>query len=895
MVSFGHTRCAVSLMAAALMACGGKVAGGTSSGEAGGTGATNSTGTSSRPVGPTTPVSGGVSAGSAVGSGGSISQPFASRVANKIDLLFDLDNSASMGDKQQYLAQAIPDLLDRLVNPNCIDAATLAITGQSMGGLGCAAGSLPEFPAVKDMHVGIVSSSLGPRLSEMDPTGVTGVCYDPQQAKPPFGAINAHTDDKAHLLERSLTGTAPALIEGAVADAAAGFLYWYPEVNGTGTNGPPTGPATPIVAAGNPMTPGTLEGDFGALVSGVGIFGCGIESQMESWYRFLVQPDPYASLGLNTGNMLSGQPTAQWVGVDSAIVQERHDFLRPDSLVAVVVLSDENDSEIDVRSLGGLGYFFMRTQFAPPHATSACAGTPAMIASATCASCSPNSTDPACTAPGGGVATYSAPNDWGHDLNLRHVHMRQKYGLDPQYPVERYFYGLTSPEVPDRTGEYPPGATSYSGFGKNMNCVNPLYAASLPRMADLSPTIAGTVGASDATTLCDLQPGVRTPDNVFFVHIGGVPHQLLHFRQGDPVASTLTAADWVRILGADPEHYDYTGIDPHMYESHSPRLPATGGAEGLPANAPAFDPSGTNAIAPPSAPDNTDPVTGREWITDQPVGAHVLPVDIQYACIFPLATPRDCTQAVNGYACDCPSPNALTHEQTPPVCSDTTPTMQVAAKAYPTIRELLVAKMMGDKGIVSSICPIDVVDNAAGNDSLYGYRPAVAAIIDRLKGVLTHACLPSKIGVAPDGSVPCAVLVTLPGAGSCSNPTCPTGAGLTVPPKDVLDDFCASQEAIYPGQKGAPGDPALQSVCQLTQLTASANPVDFDAKAPAPPRLIRAGAMCRGPVRMGARRPSSSRPIRRRRERSPVCSARRSCASAVGPLARAARAPRAGG
>jgi hypothetical protein len=661
----------------------------------------------------------------------------------------------------------------------------------------------------------------------MDPTGETGVCYDPQQARLPFGAVNAHMDDKAHLLERSLTGTAPALVEGAVADAASGFLYWYPQVNGMGTNGPPTGPATPIAAAGSPMIPGTLEGDFGALVSGVGIFGCGIESQMESWYRFLVQPDPYASLGLNTANLVSGQPTAQWVGVDAAIIQERHDFLRPDSLVAVVVLSDENDSEIDVRSLGGLGYFFMRTQFAPPRATSACAGTPAMIASAACASCTPNSTDPACAAPGGGVATYAGPVNWGSDLNLRHVHMRQKYGLDPQYPVERYFYGLTSLQVPDRTGEYPPGVTAYSGFGKNMNCVNPLYAAGLPQMADLSPMVASTLTASDAKTLCALQPGGRTSTNVFFAHIGGVPHQLLHFTPGNPVASTLTAADWVKILGANPEQYDYTGIDPHMVESYLPRTPPpAGGGEGL-TNPPDFDASGTNALAPPSAPDNTDPVSGREWITDQPVGEHVLPIDIQYACIFALATPRDCTQAVNGYACDCPSPAMLTHEQTPPVCSETTPTTQVAAKAYPTIRELLVAKMMGDNGIVSSICPIDVADNAAGNDPLYGYRPAVAAIIDRLKGVLTHTCLQSKIGVAADGSVPCAVLVTLPGAGSCNNPTCPAGAGLTVPPQGVLDDFCAAQEANYSGQKGAPGDPALQSVCQLTQLTASASSVDF--------------------------------------------------------------------
>ncbi len=42
---------------------------------------------------------------------------------DKIDLLFSIDNSASMGDKQAYLEQAIPDLIKRLLTPNCLDPA----------------------------------------------------------------------------------------------------------------------------------------------------------------------------------------------------------------------------------------------------------------------------------------------------------------------------------------------------------------------------------------------------------------------------------------------------------------------------------------------------------------------------------------------------------------------------------------------------------------------------------------------------------------------------------------------------------------------------------------------------------------------------------------------------
>ena len=42
--------------------------------------------------------------------------------ADNIDLLFMIDNSGSMADKQIILAKAIQDLVDRLTNPLCVDA-----------------------------------------------------------------------------------------------------------------------------------------------------------------------------------------------------------------------------------------------------------------------------------------------------------------------------------------------------------------------------------------------------------------------------------------------------------------------------------------------------------------------------------------------------------------------------------------------------------------------------------------------------------------------------------------------------------------------------------------------------------------------------------------------------
>src|ERR1700733_4434221 len=56
---------------------------------------------------------------------------------DQLDILFAIDNSASMGAKQNLLELAIPDLITRLVNPNCIlnsDPTGQTSLGPSNGG-----------------------------------------------------------------------------------------------------------------------------------------------------------------------------------------------------------------------------------------------------------------------------------------------------------------------------------------------------------------------------------------------------------------------------------------------------------------------------------------------------------------------------------------------------------------------------------------------------------------------------------------------------------------------------------------------------------------------------------------------------------------------------------------
>ena len=534
------------------------------------------------------------------------------RTVDKVDILFDIDNSASMGDKQAYLQAAIPDLVNRLVNPNCVDSSGVA-HGASSNGTCSNNAYHPEFTPVRDLHLGIVSSSLGGRGGD--------ACGDQTMALPPFQNVLAHDNDEGHLLNRTLTFASghASVTEGVASDAPAPdqYLYWIPAAENQGKTA-----GKGLALSNVPAT--QLITDFAQMIGGVGVFGCGIESQLESWYRFLIQPDPYQSVGTTTDS--DGNKHGNWQGVDQTVLQPRADFLRPDSILLIVDVSDENDSEIDVRSLGGEGVNWLSASFEPPNGTSACASAPSSSACMSCAQENNSQTDPACKS----KPKYNAINDWGYNLNLRHVHMKAKYGVDVQFPMGRYVNGLTSATVPDRNGEYPAGAQSYAGMN---DCVNPLFAARLPS------------SGSNSSALCTLTAGPRTKDMVFYAHIGGVPHQLLHFTPGDPAASTLSDDDWVKILGnglvngTDP--YDTSGIDPHMIESYLPR---------------------TGIALPGSAP-NADPIMGHDWITDQPVGVmggHVLQVDRQYACTFPLVdssgvlTSRDCTLAQNANWCDCP-------------------------------------------------------------------------------------------------------------------------------------------------------------------------------------------------------------------------------------------------
>jgi len=418
-----------------------------------------------------------------------------------------IDNSASMGDKQSLLGLAIPVLIQRLVTPNCVDASGNPIAGVVSDPNGNCAMGKPEFAPVKDLHIGIVTSSLGGRGGDSCPDNATN---------PAAPSLSAHTDDRGELINRAGVRGQPT-VENPMPNETApdNFLAYFP------------GSPMPVNAVTNPTT---LVSEFSTAVLGVHEHGCGFEAQNEAWYRFLVQPDPFNQItqGMTGHTVLNG--------VDATILKQRADFLRPDSLLAVIVVTDENEEAADPLALQGEGWAFDNTSFpgspnmAAPEGTIECSKLDPNRPLTTgpndpnCTSCALVKNDPnfATRCPNdlqNGTGGYLDPAD--DALNVRFFHQKERFGLFAGYPTSRYVRGLQRTTVPsvglaftgDTDHEHDANGNYVGDQDGNADCVNPIYAKNLP--------------TSTGGDLCHLTSGPRTPDMVYYAAIAGVPHQLL--------------------------------------------------------------------------------------------------------------------------------------------------------------------------------------------------------------------------------------------------------------------------------------------------------------------------------------------------------------------------------
>ncbi len=704
--------------------------GGPGSGGAGSTGTTGTTGTTT-PSG-TTGTATGTGGASCVGAGCSCgTNAFVSRLTqggpSKIDLVLVVDNSASMADKQAILALAVPDLVGGLVNPPCLDDTTgTSVANQPASPLdACPAGSTREFAPVVDIHIGLLSSSLGTfgadGCPETPPTSCVGT---------PSTISN---DDHGHLVDR----TDPCGTTSVATYQNEGFLAWDPAQEDS-----PPGEQD----LGNPatMTPGLLT-SLTSIVVGDGQLGCGFESQNESWYRFLVDPAPYETISLSAQNIVVTS------GVDQALLAQRAEFVRPDSLLAIINVTDETDTSLKEFSSYPL---FAEPELHLPHARQECTTKgPNDPCCASCGQATPVgcAQDPTCTS----SPYYTAADENTALRAFGLISHKQRYGIEFFYQPSRYVSALTTATVTTNAGT---------------TVANPLFT------------------------------GGRDPSLVFYAAIVGVPWQLIARQTAAGVPDLVNGVDaldktqvggfktaaeldlldseghtfWADIAG-DPENY-VAALSPYMVESTVPR---TG-----------TDPITGTTMAPVTAAANANPINGHERTIPTPAG------DIEYACTFPILNPIDCSNpAVT--ACDCRDTPGQINDN--PLCApnpndNDNLSLQIAAKAYPGIKHLAIVKGMGDQGIAASICAKQLTDSTALD---YGYRPAARAIVDRLKGALGGQCLPKQLTPNASGQVACSIIEARTTSGAC---TCDAASGrIPVPAADACYQQAAQQDPAIAG------------------------------------------------------------------------------------------------
>jgi hypothetical protein len=595
---------------------------------------------------------------------------------DKLDLLLMIDNSISMAQKEALLAQAVPRLVRRLTQPDCIDENGEP-TGKLADADGLCADGVPELVA-RDLHVGIITSSLGDHGS-----GDNGVCSAGRAAQ-----TGAAYNDLAALL--------PSVRTGLTSFQDSGFLAWNPDV-----------------PASDPMESDSVafNSAFVDQLDAVGENGCGYEGSLEAWFRFLIDPDPIQSMHGDpaSANAVRGDK-------NTLVLAQRQQFLRNDSVVAIMMMSDENDCSIidenDAQGwlVGYLGDPNAGMLWHMPRGSSACESDPN---DPCCYAC--NGVAPVGCPSADATCSTSAVLDMSHDsMNMRCFEQKRRFGVDLLYPISRYVEALTS---------------------KTIHARNRVYTSP-------NPLLDPSLGA------------VRTPASVILMGLVGVPWQDLATEASwnSPRELTyLTATElveqdrWKVILG-DP---DTNGVptDTLMVESIDPRLAP------LPQAHPLL-PSVT--IGAPSATSNTNAINGHE---QTPVTVRD---ELQLACIFPLLEPVPCGDA-NADSCEC---NYDEFDKNSPLCTGVTATadgIQVFAKAYPGRRELDVLRGIGNQAVVTSICPKAVVPPSGlrpEDDATYGYNPAIDALVRRLRTTFTPSCLPEPLLVsdASPGGTACHLL-----------------------------------------------------------------------------------------------------------------------------------------
>jgi hypothetical protein len=513
--------------------------------------------------------------------------------------------------------------------------------------------------------------------------------------------------------------------------------------------------------------------------------GCGYEAQLESWYRFLIDPYPYRGLARVQCPNSSGasaacvQPETDAAGrivLDEALLAQRSAFLRPDSLVAVIMLSDENDCSIQV---GGRSWLVSAISNGTPmfRGSASCDTDPNAKCCYTCGGNPPTgcAADPICAGdPANGVPERRLPNDQDGS-NLRCFDQKRRFGIDLLYPTARYVNALSQ-----RTLCWDAPDLALEGCPDDHRVQNPLFSGG---RGDSLVFLGGIVGVPWQALSADVDANGRALRD---------PTTELRYKTAAELSKDAT---WAAILG-------------------SPGVPwsaaSNGRAEviGSPRVAPTNPLMVESEFARPGVASG-NAINGREYDTAAGQTAAGTPQDLEYACIFPLPQPIDCSKpdAALSTTCDCRQGDfdRPLCEQKPGVSAPGT--LQYWSKAYPGQRELQVLHDYGDNSIVASICARNVDEPAAAD---FGYRPAIAAIVDRLKEQLGNRCLPRSLLAKPSGDVSCSLVeAQLRHEGACD---CDPESARKAP-SAALAQQIRSQLSRDRGAPCGDDDPSCSRVC----------------------------------------------------------------------------------
>ncbi len=234
---------------------------------------------------------------------------------SKLDLLVVVDNSGSMAENQATFMAQLGPLLDQLTNPPCVSRAapgTPRVCDPMNPDL------VPMYRAVRDLHVGVISTDLG------TPGFMVPGCDDSDRGDD--GLLNPIRNGFAmqrHLPWAPRRPNAVTAPPGFRPSFCSNDVNQFPSFMTYCSNA--ADPTCDVPGMNASTRDPSAFSDWFKCNAGIFINGCGLESQLESVWRALLGHDARDAAGNTSPNA---------------------GFVREDAALAIVMLSDEDDGSV---------------------------------------------------------------------------------------------------------------------------------------------------------------------------------------------------------------------------------------------------------------------------------------------------------------------------------------------------------------------------------------------------------------------------------------------------------------------------------------------------------------------------------------------------------------------